>query len=326
MAYNFGNIFVQAMENQKRLATQRQQFDQQMSFQRDQAAQQESKFARSHELDTQRAGYEGERVGFERSREDREASIDRGRQFQTPEQRAAFERTVGIPEGTVGPEVRFTDLPNLLHPILQREDLNWRKSTTGGYWGDKAGGWNFVQAGGKVPEGHQPSVEQAVDIQTRADIDALTQEIQPQLRGINIRPEPQNFGATLDTAATVLSKLKGIDTSRLTPDQRDALGLSDLSAALVYMSEALHPETGNKALIRQLGKKEAHELLLKTLDQRRALTNMSVPLPENVYVPPYQEPGINLRELFQTGEGGLLDRTQEAEEARARANIIGGRR
>jgi hypothetical protein len=67
MAYNFGNIFVQAMENQKRLATQRQQFDAEMDFRDRQLAQQDTQFQAAHEIDKRRVNIEEARGQREQS-------------------------------------------------------------------------------------------------------------------------------------------------------------------------------------------------------------------------------------------------------------------
>jgi hypothetical protein len=312
MSYQFGNIFVQAMENQKRLATQRQQFDQSMGLQREQMAQQESQFARGHELQGKQVAHQGRQVNLEESRERREASIDRGRQFQTPEQLSGFERTVGIPEGTLPGEVRFTDIPNLLHPILQREDLNWRKSTTGQYWTDRKGNRQFVGMGQEVPTGYHTNVDEAVGIQTLADIDRLTQEVQPLLGEIQRRPSRDALGEGLDKSENLLMKLRGLDARNLTPEQHQSLGLDSVASNVQYVVEAFADEKSMKELERKFGKRQAHEMVVKAHSLRQQLQFMGVDMEayQGAYYPDFKDNNIGhpFLDILRVGhEQGLLD-------------------
>lgn len=307
MAYNFGNIFVQAMENQKRLATQRQQFDQEMGFRRDQMAQQESQFIRGHELDRIRTGYEGERLGIEKARDKRESQRHTASKTTNPD---ALMTPYGYAPGAFGKENYLDILNPWVGQGLMRMDMDWRHKThqpRGDYWVDEQGGRKFVEEGREIPTGFHRNVDEALTFKTMRDIDTLTAKIQPQLSNIQVRPTAHNLEKNLGQIEAVLNDLKGVDISRITPDQRQKLGLDDIAASVAYTIELLNPQTGNKDLQKRLGRENAHRLSEQARDIYRSLFGMGTDIPQGVYSPGY---GPNLIEKWFGGSNtprGLLD-------------------
>lgn len=327
MSYQFGNIFVQAMENQKRLATQRQQFDQSMSMQRDQMAQQESQFSRGHALDKVRTGYEGERLGIEKGRDTREGERHEADRTTDPDK---IMGDYGYKPGAFGEQNFLSHLSPWAGQGLMRMDMDWRQrehQPQGQYWTDREGDRTFVRTGGEVPKGFHTNLGEALEFDNVQRANELIGQIQPRIQNIPLRPQTDNLGAEFKNINSVMRDLRGIDARTLTPEQQRNLGLYDIAHYARYHIERLDQNTGDKKLIRKIGKQKAHKLLNEAHDIMRELgiIGFDTGLSAGAYVPDYKEPTIDFRNLFQTGEGGLLDSAINADEARGRHGI-GGRR
>jgi hypothetical protein len=313
MSYQFGNIFVQAMENQKRLATQRQQFDQSMNLQREQMAQQESQFSRGHALDQVRTGYEGERVGIEKTRSEREGELHETNRVGNPDRLMV---PYGYEEGSFGDKNFLSNLFPWAGHGLMKQDQAFRERSfqpAGDYWVNPQGDYNFIRHGDQAPQGFHRTPEDAARAELRADVNRLTDSIQPKLERIPRRPSKDTLGENLGDIKSVLKDLRGLDARNLTPEQHQRLGLDEITSNVQYHIEVLSDEASRKEIERKIGKKQAHQLQQDAYDLQRQLRNIGVDVESyrGAYVPEFKQNswGHPLLDVLRVGyeDGGLLN-------------------
>jgi hypothetical protein len=269
MAYNFGNIFVQAMENQKRLATQRQQFDQEMQFRREQEAEGMRRFDISRDQTNRQIGLQERGVGLQergvRLAEDtyREnqipvgslGNLPYGNQIQAalPDREKVSSNIYTALGGMFSEQDRINALQNQYQRIVTNTQTGAQRVI-----------------GQNEQPGENESFDPAItmDIRERFERTNTVANIATELGAAAQSITPTNIDQELGRFEGVLKRINSAGIDRLTREDVARLQLEPAMYNLSILSQRLDPDSGDKNFIKQIGGKQ------KAVEYRRKVDSI----------------------------------------------------